>query len=70
MDEAFQQIIANDQAVRRNDDPEGVHQMRIGFRRYLATLYQSLLYIRRIIWSTGLTIGEAMQLGPLSELMA
>jgi len=38
LDEAFQQIIANDQAVRWNDDPEGVHQMRIGFRRYLATL--------------------------------
>ncbi len=38
LEEAFQQIIANDQAVRGNDDPEGVHQMRIGFRRYLATL--------------------------------
>jgi inorganic triphosphatase YgiF len=38
LDEAFQQIIANDQAVRWNDDPEGVHQMRIGFRRYLAIL--------------------------------
>jgi triphosphatase len=38
LDATFHQVVSNEQPVRLNDDPEGVHQMRVGVRRFRAAL--------------------------------
>ncbi|MEO5337125.1 MAG: CHAD domain-containing protein [Magnetospirillum sp. WYHS-4] len=68
--QGFDHILANQASVLESDDPEGIHQMRVGLRRTRSALrlFRKLLPAAQYDWLTAEIKWATAQLGPARDM--